>query len=390
MFKAKIKIGLLTLSLASGLLFSNHASAKGSLLMNLAGAAIGAPGLGTDLSKMQKMYEKQLSTCRKQLGSISIAEPDDLSSFMAFGLSAPTSILKVSVNDSKCFTLVDRGAGFNASQLERSLSSSGQLQNGQNIGGGQLRAADYVLVPELLSQNSNAGGSKAGIKGSSIIGIGGGVSRSTNKKTAEVVLSLVDVRTTEQVISVNASAEISDKAWNASLSGKKNGVQGEAGFGTWNNTEIGLVVKSAYQEAFEQLITAINKGKIIAKRAPAPTAVEYERPIVAASYVPPVAQPTAYNTQDNLVSSNESNLTNFTQSVASSSQNSNIGLYANQRHITLNKIARLLSEADTGSNTITQLKPEMIIYPTGEYSGNMLKVKDEMGNIGWISLAVVQ
>ena len=398
MFFKKSKFNIAALCLAT--CFISSQSSANKLLLNIAGAAIGAPGLGSDLSKMQKQYEKRLSQCRKTFGSVSIVEPDDLSPWRDMGLSLPTRILKVSVNDSKCFTLVDRGAGLAASQLERSLAASGQLQQGQNIGGGQLRAADFVLVPDLISQNANAGGSKAGIKGSSVMGFGGGASRNTQKKSAEVVLSLVDVRTSEQVFSVSANAEISDKAWNAFIGGSSHGVQGEAGVGAWTNTEIGLVVKNAYQNAFEQMIQAINKGKIINNRPAAPIATP--EPVMASA---PVVAP-SYNTAPSYNEVAESNFapvsnsvnientantsTQVTNTVVAAPTAANIQLYANQRHIAITRIARLFQEADPSSATVTQLKPEMIIYPTGEFQGSMLKVKDEMGNAGWVPLFVVQ
>src|SRR5256884_3034831 len=36
------------------------------------------------------------------------------------------------------------------SQQERALASSGELSGGSNVGNGQMRAADYVLVPDLV------------------------------------------------------------------------------------------------------------------------------------------------------------------------------------------------------------------------------------------------
>lgn len=385
MFFNKSKLSIATLCLATCLVSSHSAANK--LLLNIAGAALGAPGLGSDLSKMQKQYEKLLSQCKKPLGSVSIAEPEDLSPWRDIGLSLPTRILKVSVNDSKCFTLVDRGAGLAASQLERNLASSGQLQQGQNIGGGQLRAADFVLVPDLISQNANAGGSKAGIKGSSTMGFGAGASRTTQKKSAEVVLSLVDVRTSEQVFSVSSQAEISDKAWNVFVGGSSHGVQGDAGVGAWSNTEIGLVVKNAYQNAFEQMIQAINKGKIINKRPPAPIATP-EPVIAATSITAPNYNTPSYSAPIEASAQTAMQVTSTVAPVATAV--SNIQLYANQRHIALTRIARLLQDADPSSATVTQLKPDMIIYPTGEFQGSMLKVKDEMGNSGWVPLFVVQ
>ncbi|HAD84646.1 MAG TPA: curli production assembly/transport component csgg, partial [Brevundimonas sp.] len=51
-----------------------------------------------------------------------------------------------------------RGTGMSVAQRERELASGGDLQRGSNVGGGQVRAADYVLVGEIASQNANSGG----------------------------------------------------------------------------------------------------------------------------------------------------------------------------------------------------------------------------------------
>ena len=47
---------------------------------------------------------------------------------------------------------MDRGAGMNAAMSERALASSGELRGRSNIGKGQIKAADYVLVPDLIAQ----------------------------------------------------------------------------------------------------------------------------------------------------------------------------------------------------------------------------------------------
>src|SRR6185437_15894513 len=44
----------------------------------------------------------------------------------------------------------------------RALASEGDLRQGSNQGKGQIKTADYVLVPDLVSKNSNAGGFNAG------------------------------------------------------------------------------------------------------------------------------------------------------------------------------------------------------------------------------------
>lgn len=214
--------------------------------------------------------------CKTPMGTIRIVEPDDISSWQGIGLSAPTRILRVFVNDSKCFTVVDRGSAFNAAQLERNLASSGVLKSGQNIGAGQMKAADYVLVPDLIGRNFNAGGSNVGIGGgvTKFVGsLAGGGSYTSRKKSAQVVLTLIDVRTSEQVASVTAEAKVTDRMLEASLQGRAPNAKAQAGASNYTNSEIGVVITEAYEKAFKDLIKDTNKSDLINRQNSAPQAV---------------------------------------------------------------------------------------------------------------------
>ena len=245
--------------------------------------------------------------CGNNAGSLRIVEPDDgLGAWASYGLPAPTRMLRVMVNDSKCFTVLDRGVGFAAAQAERDLAMDGHLQAGQNLGAGQMRGADYVLIPDIVSQNANAGGMNiggsagtpqkrglmAGVLNVATLGVSGKLS--TQKQTAEVVLTLVDVRTSEQLISVSGEAKITDKAWAAAVAASN--VQGSArvNAGSWENTEIGQVIKEAYEEAFSRMVSQINRKRGEIQTQPAPQAVLASAapvPMAAPQPVVPAAAP---------------------------------------------------------------------------------------------------
>lgn len=100
----------------------------------------------------RKQQMAEIPTCSKPLGTISVIEPEDgVNWWSGQQLPAPSKLIKVFVNKSRCFTLVDRGVGMGAAMAERDLAASGELRNRSNIGKGQIRAADYVLVPDLIS-----------------------------------------------------------------------------------------------------------------------------------------------------------------------------------------------------------------------------------------------
>lgn len=200
--------------------------------------------------------------CYEKNGTLRIVEPENTSVWTGIGLSAPTKILRVLVNDSNCFTIVDRGAAFNAAQAERDLANSGILKDNHDLGYGQMKAADYVLVPDLISQNLNAGGSNINASGSksAIWGsvIGGG-SRTTHTKSAEVVLTLFDIKTGEQISSVTEKAVITDSMNSVQIAGNSQSamLNGDLGFSNYSNTPIGKAIQVAYEKAYDALIEDI-------------------------------------------------------------------------------------------------------------------------------------
>jgi len=156
-----------------------------------------APSYAASIDEKTAQKQAEIPTCSHKIGSLAVHEPQNRW-WVGLGLESPEALLKVFVMKSGCFTLVDRGAGFAMAQQERALSSGGALQAGSNIGGGQIRAADYVLVPDIVTRNGNSGGTNVG----GILGgfIGGGVgalvsSINISSKTADVVLTVTNVRT---------------------------------------------------------------------------------------------------------------------------------------------------------------------------------------------------
>ncbi len=95
---------------------------------------------------LRKQQMTEIPVCTKKLGTISVIEPEDATNWWTGQqLPAPSKLIKVFVNKSKCFSLVDRGAGMDAAMRERELAAGGELRGKSNIGKGQIKAADYVL-----------------------------------------------------------------------------------------------------------------------------------------------------------------------------------------------------------------------------------------------------
>lgn len=207
--------------------------------------------------RTQDAQMAQIPRCTQNLGTITIAD-GQADVFRELQLSPPQSLLRVVIQRSGCFTLVDRGAGMSVAQRERELAGMGDLQRGSNVGGGQVRAADYVLVGEVASQNSNSGGNAiAGIAGGLLGGAAGALVGGirTRRSEANVVLSLTNVRTSETALVTEGYATKNDVGWSAGGGGFGGSGFGGAVGGGYENTEIGRIVSQAFIQAYGDMVT---------------------------------------------------------------------------------------------------------------------------------------
>lgn len=233
------------------------ALAASLLLATSPSAVLAAPSSG---KKAQQKGEAEIPVCTKRLGTIAIVEPET-KWWSELGLASPEAVIKLFVARSNCFGIVDRGKGLAARAVERALADSGELQAKSNIGKAQVKAADYVIVPDIISKNSNSGGSGfggalAGALGGRLIGgLVGGLK--VSKKEASVSLALVNVRTTEQEALSEGYARKSDVSFGAGAGGFFGGGLAAAGGGSYQNTEIGQVIVLAYLDAYTKLVTQL-------------------------------------------------------------------------------------------------------------------------------------
>jgi curli biogenesis system outer membrane secretion channel CsgG len=268
----------------------------------------------------------QIPVCDKKIGTLAVTEPQN-QWWTALNLDSPAALIKVFVSQSKCFTLVDRGKGLQAAQAERALAASGEQRAGSNIGKGQMKAADYVLVPDIANQNRNSGGTNVGAVLGGLLphGIGavvGGVSMKS--KTADVVLTLTDVRSTEQVALEQGHAKKTDLGWMGGGGGGFFGGFAAGGASSYANTEIGQVVTMAYLDAYVKLVGDLKNAAPDAKA-------------------------------DNV-----------------------------QQSVAMSKPGKMYTESNLKSKVVRDLDPGMMLYPTGDKMGVWWKVTDELGNEGWV------
>ena len=273
--------------------------------------------------------EPSIPKCDQPYGSVAMSEPSGGGGWwQTYDLENPEALIKYYVTESGCFTLVDRGAGLQMGMNERDLNASGGLQAGTDIGGGQLLGADFFLVPDLVTQDDDTGGNAIGAAiggqiGGSLGGLIGGVK--TKKLEADTILTLVNSRTGVQ--SVTARGKVQERDISLGIGGLL-GVG--AGYGSYQDTEIGRVIAVAYATAYTDLVNKVQASGGALADTSAPTQ----------SYV--IALDTS--------------------------------MYA---------------QAERGE-TVRSLREGMNVFPTGNREGAFLEVKDKFGTLGWVSVEDLQ
>jgi curli biogenesis system outer membrane secretion channel CsgG len=295
------------------------------------GLAMATAASAESIREKTERKAADIPTCGRNLGTIAIREPEH-NWWSDLHLSSPEVLLKVFVRKSGCFTLVDRGKGFEMAQQERALASGGQLQQGSNIGGGQVKAADYILVPDIASKNNNASGTNIGGILGGLVGGGAGAiisNISITSKTADVVLSIVNVRTSEDGPITEGHGSKTDVGFGVGGGWGNWSGFGGAGVSSYTNTDIGQVVTLAYIDAYTKLVYEMGGM---------PSAAEG-----GASAQSPM------------------------------------------QTVSMTRAGRMYTTSSPNSKVVRSLSAGMLLYPTGNKDGAMWEVKDELGNQGWVS-----
>ena len=297
------------------------------------GLVLAAPAGAQNLAKPssgQRLQDKtaaDVPRCVRKLGTLSIIDGDDSSPWTQWNLAAPSKLLKVLVQRSGCFNLVDRGSGLSAAQRERAIGGGLGLQRGSNVGPGQIKAADYVLVAEIQGANANVsgGGAVAGIGGllggRRFGGLLGGIG--SKKMEANTVLSITNVRTTETIATEDGYAAKSNLTFGG---GGFLAVGGAVG-GGYDNTDIGRIVTLSFIQAYSKLVSGL--GLV----TPGDAGTAQAAPAKTFTAQAPVAMRAA---------------------------------------------------AAAAAKTIRTLPVGAIVYPTGNKNGLWWEVADENDNVGWV------
>lgn len=223
----------------------------------------GASGPAGDAAQVEK--------CDAPKGTLAVVEPQShvLQSLQSMGLGSPTGMIRLIIQQSNCFQIVERGAGFQNIMQERQLAAGGQMQAGQNIGQGQMVAADFVVTPAVVFSNPNAGGVGGGLgglmggfgRGGAVLGaIAGGL----KFKEAQTSMIMADTRSGIQVAAAEGSAQKTDFNIGAALFGGGAG----AALGGYTNTAEGKIVAASFLDNWNKIVVSVrNNPSLVAATA---------------------------------------------------------------------------------------------------------------------------
>ena len=230
-----------------------------------AGGLFGGKNDQSSGQKLQQQGQAEMPVCTHRIGTLAIVPPDK-EWWRELNLGSPEAIIKVFVQQSGCFSMVNRDRAMNSRAMERALAEQGELQRGSNMGRGQVKAADYFLQPDIVTANKNSGGGGAGAAIGGLLGhVGGGWGVvgglvggiNVKKGEANVTLSLVNARTTEEEALTQGYARKSDVSWGAGGGAGWWGGFGAAGGYGYQDTAIGQVIVLAYLDAYKKLVTQL-------------------------------------------------------------------------------------------------------------------------------------
>ena len=242
---AAFLIGSMVAASAQAQILGTKKGKGGSEVQGAAGTQ-GAQGAATDLER-----------CDKPMGAVAVVEPQDyvMQALSRYNLQSPVSLIRMMIQQSNCFIVVERGQGMQNMMQERALAGGGELRGGSNIGGGQMVAADFILTPSVVFSESNAGGvggalgGLLGGRGSAIGAIVGGL----KFKEAQTSMLVADARSGVQVAAAEGSSRKADLALGAAIFGGGAG----GGIGGYGNTNEGKIIAASFADNYNNIVRVI-------------------------------------------------------------------------------------------------------------------------------------
>ncbi len=203
----------------------------------------------------------ELEYCDETLGTMAVYEntqehwyQDYTRRYPRLGSTVP--VLRLMVQQSNCFVVVERGKSLKNVMGERELADSGELREGSGFNRGEMVAADYTMTPSIQFSENTGGvsGALGGLFGSKNKRLGkivGGLKRNQ----AATTLLLIDNRSSVQVAAASGEAQKFD--FSAGLGGISRSAGGALeGF---TQTPEGKVIIAAFADSYNKMVRALRQ-----------------------------------------------------------------------------------------------------------------------------------
>ena len=198
-----------------------------------------------------------LEHCAAPMGAMAVVEPQNevLIALTRYNLQSPVGLIRLMVQQSNCFIVVERGAGMQNMMQERALAGGGELRQNSNMGGGQMVAADFILTPAVVFSENNAGGVGGAVgglfghKAAAVSAVAGGL----KFKEAQTSMLVADARSGVQVAAAEGSTKKADLGAGGALFGGGVG----AAIGGYGNTNEGKIIAAALMDNYNKVVTVV-------------------------------------------------------------------------------------------------------------------------------------
>jgi len=210
---------------------------------------------GSGGSAGTKNAAKDLMRCAAPIATVALVEDPAGYAYMSrYSLPSPLSLMRLMMQQSGCFRVVDRSAGIEAAKREQELQDSGMLRKDQTIRKRQVIEAQYSMLTSIAFSEKNAGDSFGGLVSRlPVVGEFAGLLGNVNFKEAQTVLFLTDNETSEQVASATGSARATDLG----AGGLMIGSLGGSALGGWGTTNEGKVIAAALLDNFNNMVPQV-------------------------------------------------------------------------------------------------------------------------------------
>lgn len=253
-----LKRTIMTTSLIVSAMIMSGCAMSGSTQSGASSAKTAATGSAGGANAQN--VNNGLERCVAPLGTVSIHEDktDTWYQVLTRDLRLPSTVpvLRLLIQQTNCFVIVERGKGMDDLMRERQLMQSGELRGNSSFHKGQMVAADYTIIPSITFSKQGTGGVGA-IAGALFGSVAGSVAGSIKTSDASTMLTLIDNRSSVQLAAAEGSARTTD--WG--IAGGLLGSGGGAGVGAYTKTPEGKTLVSAFMDSLNGLVRSVKTYK---------------------------------------------------------------------------------------------------------------------------------